>query len=169
MSSSVLVYSLQVIGVGLGATALMDLWNLLLKYAFGIPSLNFCFLGRWIRHMPSGTFWHSSIALAQPKPLECSVGWCAHYLIGLLMGATFVLVAGDWLVAPTLLSAVAFGVGTVVLPFLVLQPALGFGVASARTKNPAAARLKSFATHSVFGFGLYLSAQAISYVLRLAA
>jgi hypothetical protein len=85
------------------------------------------------------------------------------------MGATFVLLAGDWIVAPTVLPALAFGVVTVVLPFLVLQPALGFGVASARTKNPAAARLKSLATHSVFGFGLYLSAQAISYLMRLAA
>lgn len=163
------MHPIHVIGVGLGATVLMDLWNLFLKRAFGIPSLNFCFLGRWIRHMPSGKFRHSNIALAQPKPLECSLGWCAHYLIGLVMGATFVLLAGDWIVAPTVLPALAFGVVTVVLPFLVLQPALGFGVASARTKSPAAARLKSLATHSVFGFGLYLSAQAISYLMRLAA
>jgi hypothetical protein len=163
------VHPIHVIGVGLGATVLMDLWNLFLKRAFGIPSLNFCFLGRWIRHMPSGKFRHSNITLAQPKPLECSLGWCAHYLIGLVMGATFVLLAGDWILAPTVLPALAFGVVTVVLPFLVLQPALGFGVASARTKSPAAARLKSLATHSVFGFGLYLSAQAISYLMRLAA
>lgn len=140
----------------------MDLWNLFLKRAFGVPSLNFCFLGRWIRHMPSGTFWHSNIALAQAKRFECSVGWSAHYMIGLTMGATFVLLAGDWLVSPTVLPALAYGVGTVVMPFLVLQPALGFGVASARTKNPAAARLKSLVTHSVFGVGLYLSAQALS-------
>lgn len=169
MSSLTLKYAIQIVGVGLGATVLMDLWNLFLKRAFAVPSLNFCFLGRWILHMPSGTFWHSNISLAQPKPLECSVGWSAHYLIGLTMGATFVLLAGDWLAAPTVLPALAYGVGTVVMPFLVLQPALGFGVASARTKNPSAARLKSLATHSVFGIGLYLSAQAISYAWRLAA
>lgn len=159
---------LRLLGVGLGATVFMDLWNLFLKRAFGVPSLNFCLLGRWIRHMPAGTFWHSSIALAQPKPFECAVGWSAHYLIGLTMGATFVFLAGDWVAAPTVFPALAFGVGTVVMPFLVLQPALGFGVASSRAKNPAAARLKSLATHSAFGLGLYLSARAISYALRLA-
>lgn len=163
------MFAICALGVGLGATVIMDLWNLFLGRVFGIPSLNLCFLGRWIRHMPSGTFWHSSIAHAQPKSLECAVGRGAHYLIGLTMGAVFVFFAGDWLLAPTLLPAVAYGIGTVVMPFCVLQPALGLGVASARTKNPAAARLKSLATHSVFGIGLYLSAQALSYVLRLAA
>lgn len=169
MNSPAVVFALRVVGVGLGATAVMDLWNLFLKRVLGVPSLDFCLLGRWIRHMPSGTFWHSNIALAPQKPLECAVGWTVHYLIGLTMGAAFVLVAGDWLVAPSVLPALAFGIGTVVLPLFVLQPALGLGVASARTKNPTAARFKSFMTHSVFGVGLYLSALALSYVLRLAA
>lgn len=169
MSSSTLEHAIRIVGVGLGATVLMDLWNLFLKRAFGIPSLNFCLLGRWIRHMPAGTFRHSNISLAQPKPFECAVGWSAHYLIGSTMGATFVALAGDWLAAPTVLPALAYGVGTVVLPFLVLQPALGLGIASARTGNPSAARLKSLATHTVFGLGLYLSARAISEALRLAA
>jgi hypothetical protein len=169
VDSSVGVFLLRLVGVGLGATVLMDLWNLFLERAFGVPSLNFCLLGRWIQHMPSGTFRHSSIALAEPKPFECTVGWSAHYLIGMTMGATFVLLAGDWVAAPTVFPAFAFGVGTVVMPFFLLQPALGLGVASSRVKNPAAARLKSLATHSAFGVGLYLSAQAISYALRLAA
>ena len=33
----------------------MDLWNLFLKRTFSIPSLNYCLLGRWLRHMPGGT------------------------------------------------------------------------------------------------------------------
>jgi len=164
-----LAFGLRIVGLGLGATLLMDLWNAFLKRAFGIPSLNFCFLGRWIRYMPSGMFCHSNISLAQPKPFECSVGWSAHYLIGSGMGAIFALFAGDWIFAPTILPALAYGVGTVVLPFLVLQPALGYGVASARAPNPTAARLKSLASHTVFGFGLYFAAQGLSFALRSAA
>lgn len=45
-------YILGAITIGIGATLLMDLWNLFLKRAFGIPSLNYCLLGRWLRHMP---------------------------------------------------------------------------------------------------------------------
>jgi hypothetical protein len=48
------------VGMGLGATLLMDGWNLFLRRAFGIRSLNFCLLGRWIGHMPSGTFVHAT-------------------------------------------------------------------------------------------------------------
>jgi Protein of unknown function (DUF2938) len=40
--------------IGIGATLLMDLWNLLLKRALGIPSLDYCLLGRWVRHLPGG-------------------------------------------------------------------------------------------------------------------
>lgn len=88
--------------IGIAASALMDLWNLFLKRAFGIPSLNYCLLGRWLRHMPGGTFRHASIAKARPMGRECLVGWMAHYTIGAGLGVTFLLVvSGEWLARPT--------------------------------------------------------------------
>ena len=48
-------YILGTIVVGIGATLVMDLWNQFLKRAFSIPSLSYCLLGRWLRHMPGGT------------------------------------------------------------------------------------------------------------------
>lgn len=153
--------------MGAGATLVMDLWNLFLKRAFGIPSLNYCLLGRWLRHMPGGRFRHASISAAPQKPFECATGWIAHYTIGLAFGVLFVACApGGWLGRPTLLPALLYGVGTVVFPFFILQPSLGFGIAASRTPNPTQARLKSLATHSVFGVGLYLCALGVSYVLR---
>ena len=38
----------------MGATLVMDVWALLLKRAFNIPSANYCLVGRWFRHMPEG-------------------------------------------------------------------------------------------------------------------
>jgi len=38
-------------------------------------------------------------------------------------------------------------------------------VASAKTPNPAGARVKSLATHTVFGLGLYLSALVLAALL----
>lgn len=40
--------------------------------------------------------------------------------------------------------------------------AIGLGVAASRTPRPAQARLKSLATHSVFGVGLYVCALALA-------
>jgi hypothetical protein len=159
---------LSAVAIGVGASLLMDLWNLFLKHAFGIASLNYCLLGRWLRHMPRGTFRHAGISLARPMPLECMVGWIAHYTIGagLAVGFLFV-VSREWLVQPALLPALLWGVGTVVFPLLVLQPALGLGVAASKTPNPMQARGKSLATHTVFGVGLYSCANALNYLLRV--
>ncbi len=63
-------YILGAIAIGIGATLLMDLWNLFLKRAFGIASLNYCLLGRWLRHMPGGTLRHASITAVQQNPLS---------------------------------------------------------------------------------------------------
>ena len=153
--------------IGTGATLVMDLWNLLLKRVFGILSLDYCLLGRWLRHMPEGRLRHASITAAPRKPHECTVGWAAHYSIGIVFAIGFVLLtSGDWLARPTVLPALLYGIATVVFPLFVMQPSLGLGVAASRTSNPARARLKSLVTHCVFGFGLYVWALAVSYVMR---
>ena len=163
-------YILRAIAIGIGATLIMDLWNLFLKRAFSIPSLNYCLLGRWVSHMPAGTFTHASIAAAPPKPFECAVGWIAHYTIGITLALVLViLTSGEWVARPTLLVALLYGIGTVVFPFFVLQPSLGLGIASSKAPKPMQARLKSLATHTVFGVGLYLCALGVSYLLRLPA
>ncbi|MBI4914505.1 MAG: DUF2938 domain-containing protein [Acidobacteria bacterium] len=154
---------LSAVAIGVGASLLMDAWNLLLKRAFGIPSLNYCLLGRWLLHMPEGTFIHSSIAAAPPRRFECAVGWFAHYTIGVVLALVFLALApGDWPVRPTVLPALLYGIGTVVFPLFVLQPSLGLGIASSKTPKPVQARLKSLVTHVVFGVGLYLCAMALS-------
>jgi hypothetical protein len=155
--------------IGLGATLLIDLWALLLKRGFNIPSLSYCLLGRWLLHMASGTFAHDSIAAATPKRHECAMGWAAHYLIGTAFAVVFVLLAsGPWLARPTLLPALAFGIVTTLVPYLVLQPALGLGVAASKTAHPNQARLKSLMTHAVFGVGLYLCALLLRRLLSRA-
>jgi hypothetical protein len=77
-------YILGAIVNGIGATLVMDLWNLFLKRTFSIPSLNYCMLGRWLRLMPGGTFRHASITAAPRKTFECTVGWIAHYAFGIV-------------------------------------------------------------------------------------
>jgi hypothetical protein len=157
---------LGAVAAGLGATLFMDLWNLFLKRAFGIPSLDLCLLGRWVLHMPAGTFRHARIAAAPRKPLECAAGYLAHYGIGVVFAVAFVFaMPRSWWARPTLLPALVYGIGTVVFPFFLLQPAFGLGIAAAKTPKPAQARWKSLMTHTVFGIGLWLCALGISRLL----
>jgi len=76
--------------IGVGASLLMDVWNLFVKRTVGIPSLSYCLLGRWLLHMPEGTFSHASIAAAPQKRFECAAGWLAHYTIGVVFALVFV-------------------------------------------------------------------------------
>ena len=155
------------IAIGIGATFLVDLWNWFLKHLFGIRSLDYCLLGRWLCHMPEGTFRHVNITGAQEKPFECAVGWVAHYSIGTVLAVVFVLMeSADWFSQPAFLPALLYGIGTVVFPMFILQPSLGLGIASSKTANPMQARLKSLLTHTVFGAGLWVCSLGVGYVLR---
>lgn len=152
--------------VGLGATLFMDLWALVLKHTLDVPSANYCLVGRWLGHMPQGTFRHRSIALAPPKASECTLGWIAHYVIGMVYALVLVrFVSGSWLARPTLLPAMLFGTGSVLVPFLIMQPSFGLGIAASKSPKPMEARARSVMAHMAFGLGLYLSAVGVSHVL----
>ena len=145
-------YFLGAVVVGLGATLFMDVWALFMKRAFGIPLANYCLVGRWLRHMPEGTFMHASIAAAPQKRSECTVGWIAHYVIGSVYALIFVAIAsGSWLARPTLLPAMLFGIGSVLVPYLIMQPSFGLGIAASRTPQPTQARLRSLDLPGFFG------------------
>lgn len=149
--------------IGLGATLTFDLWGQFLRHAFKITPSNICLIGRWIRHMQEGTFWHANIASTPHKSVECTVGWIAHYGIGVMFALVFItLVGGKWLQHPTPIPAVFFGAITVLAPFAIMQPLLGLGFAASKTANPTEARLRSFMNHSAFGAGLYFSARLVN-------
>ncbi len=150
--------------IGIGATALMDVWLLLLQ-RLGVPTLNFAMIGRWVGHWRRGTWKHDAIAKAAPVRGELALGWLFHYLTGIAFAGLLLGTFGlGWVHNPTLLPAVCVGLGSVAAPWFVMQPAMGAGIASSRTPTPTKNRLKSLATHTVFGLGLYLAAVFIALI-----
>ena len=154
--------------IGLGATLTFDLWGLFLKLAFKITPSNICLVGRWLRYMPEGTFKHSNIVSAPRKSAECTVGWIAHYMIGITFALVFVALVGNhWLQRPTLIPALVFGVVTVLAPFAIMQPSFGLGFAASKLSNPTPARVRSLMNHTAFGIGLYLFALLVNGLLAV--
>jgi len=150
----------RAIAIGAGATVAMDLWAFVLR-RFGIPSLDFALLGRWIGHVPRGTFMHASIAKAAPIRGESWIGWIAHYSIGITFAAVLLATFGlAWARSPTYLPALLVGAASVVAPLFLLQPAFGAGIASSNTPRPVFNSIKSVVTHVVYGTGLYLAGLA---------
>jgi len=156
----------QVALIGVGATALMDAWLLLLG-RMGVRTLDMALIGRWVGHLARGTLMHAAIARAGPIRAERALGWLAHYGVGvafagLLVGSQDI----EWARHPTLLPAVVFGVGSVVAPLFVMQPAMGAGFAASRTPTPLKNCFRSLANHAVFGVALYLAASVTAWVSR---
>ena len=166
--SEALEFALRATLIGVGGTLLMDGWAFLLRQ-FGIPSLNFALLGRWVGHLRHGQWMHTSIATAPPVSSEGLIGWSVHYSIGITFAVLLLSIFGlEWARSPSLYPALFIGLVTVVAPLLIMQPALGAGVASSKTARPVFNSLKSVVTHAVYGVGLYLSALATASLIPAA-
>jgi hypothetical protein len=151
---------LRVVAIGVGAALVMDVWGLILKRVYGVAGLDYRLVGRWIGHMTRGRCNQDGIGRMPPIPAEGLIGWSAHYAIGVAFAAGLVGVFGrGWLEAPTIIPALLTGLITLTAPFLVMQPALGLGIAASRTANPNIVRMRSLITHLVFGSGLYIAAR----------
>ena len=149
---------LYTVVVGAGATIVMDTWMALQK-ALGMQTMDLGMVGRWLAHLAHGQVRHVNIANSAPVPGEVTLGWIAHYVIGLVFAASLIAWQGlQWTRVPTLPPAMAVGLVTVAAPLLIMQPAMGAGVASSKTRTPLRNCARSVANHAVFGLGLYLAA-----------
>src|SRR5689334_11034387 len=86
---------------GLVATAVMDIWGVVRKPLLGLPAADYRLVGRWVSYFAQWMFRHASIPKAPSMPGEATLGWIAHYLLGLAFAAAFLVLAGtDWLAHP---------------------------------------------------------------------
>jgi len=60
---------------------------------------------------------------------------------------------------PTLVSAVLFGLVTILSPWLLMQPALGLGICASKAPRSSLVRLQNLIIHTFFGLVLYYSYQ----------
>lgn len=160
-----IIIILKTLLIGIGATFAIDIWVSVLKL-FKIKSLDLKYVGRWIGNFSKGKFSHNKIQDTPPVPNELTIGWTAHYLIGITFA--FILVAfygSNWLDEPTILPAIIIGLVTSAAPFFIMQPAFGFGIASSKLLNSNLLRLKSLGTHLIYGIGLYVTAIFLNEIL----
>lgn len=154
----------HIVLIGVAATAVMDLWLFILS-RLGVPTTDWRLVGRWVGQMRRGQFAHSSIAMAPFVRGEHALGWLTHYGVGIAYAVALVAFAGmEWTSAPSILPALLFGAGTVAVPLLVMQPAMGYGFAGSKTASPLKSCLRSFANHTVFGAGLYVAAAGFAHL-----
>ena len=159
-------YLTSTLVVGIGATAVMDLWGIARSPLLGFAPPDYGLVGRWLGHMANGQFRHESIAASCPVRGERLIGWTAHYLTGIAFAAVLIALWGPaWIARPAIVPALIVGLCSVAAPLLLMQPGMGMGIAASRTRRPTAARVQSLLTHAVFGLGLYAAGWAARLLL----
>lgn len=151
--------------IGVVATIGMDIWTLFLNRVFGVPMPNRAFLGRWSVNALQGRVFHPSIAKVPSINRETDIGWLVHYIVGIIFGAAFVVLAGPgWVERPTLLPALIFGIVTVGFGWFLMQPGMGSGIMASKTPHPWKARIQGLAGHVAFGVALWLGGLILALV-----
>jgi hypothetical protein len=156
--------AIDAVVVGIIATLATDLWLWLLQI-FGVRAVNWAPVGRWVAWMPRGVFVHRPIAATPSIRGELAIGWGFHYVVGIAYAAIYLAIARLVLASgPTLISALVFAIALLVVPWFVMQPALGLGFFAARTPRPRVTRIINVSGHAAFGAGLYLGAISTSFL-----
>lgn len=156
--------------IGVGGTIVLDLWALFTTRVMGVPATNWAMVGRWLGNIPRGQFVQTAISQAEPVKGELAIGWIAHYVIGIGYGLLVLTFWGIvWLERPTLLPPMILVWVLLVVPYFIMMPGMGMGIAGARTPKPNITRLKSVMGHSVFGVGMYATAVVLARTWPIAA
>jgi hypothetical protein len=150
------------IGVGVAATATMDVLGSFARRVGLAAGVEGRWVGRWYLGIARGQFLHSDIADAPERPGEVRAALIGHYLIGIVLAVVYLLVADLAGISPgAFLPAVGYALATCVFPWFLVLPALGFGVFGVKGPKELKLFTSSVVNHSFYGVGLWWSAQLL--------
>jgi hypothetical protein len=143
---------------GIVGAVLMDITETLAARVGLTSGVSVGLVGRWALGLLRGQWAHADIARSPARSGEVRTGWAFHVLVGgggvaLLYPA--VVHARD-ITVPTqhLWGGVIFGMGTTLLPWLLLLPAFGWGWFGRRGPRGSNALLASAVSHIPYGLGV---------------
>ena len=118
-------------------------------------------IGRWFAFVARGTLLHADIAHTPEVSNEIGIALPVHYAIGIVLTGVFIWAVSYAGGSPRNLAlALAFGLSTSVLAWLLMFPAMGYGFFG--SNGPAGTRLffSSLINHALFGIGIWLGVMA---------
>lgn len=145
----------EMILMGILATLFMDLLAIALaKLKIIRPQIGPQVVGRWFLYMFKGKFVHKDIHETPALNNEKAWALFAHYLIGIgLAGIYLFLELIEPAITDQLWMPLAFGIATVLLPWLWLFPSIGIGFLASKAANRSPYIVASLVNHTSFGLG----------------
>jgi len=147
--------------VGVVATMAMDAGSALVRKTGFTAGLEPKLLGRWFGYLARGRFEHDTILTTPPLPAELPVALLGHNLIGvtlaLIFGAAVSALTpdrGPMPVGLTVALAIAYGLVTSALPWLIMFPSMGFGLLGQAGPADLLLFRTSLVNHAIYGAAL---------------
>ncbi|MBT4088975.1 MAG: DUF2938 family protein [Deltaproteobacteria bacterium] len=146
----------EMVLMGVFSTFVMDLGYVFIKLTKIVePSMQPYHLGRWLLSMLQGTFMHADIGAVEAFGIEKPVALIAHYLTGIILVNAFLWLKKNTKVfSGSIFMGILFGLVTVVFPWFVMYPAMGFGFLGLDGPGNSNNVLFGLLNHSFFGIGI---------------
>ena len=146
----------QTLLVGVISTFLMDLLTIAAKGLRLVSPLSPNLVGRWFASVARAQPLHADIARAAPVSHEFVLALPVHYAIGTVLAAVYLWTAFEIGWQPRNLAlALAFGLCTNLLPWLLMFPAMGYGFFGVNGPEGTRLFISSLLSHAFFGIGLW--------------
>ncbi|CAI3933296.1 unnamed protein product [Commensalibacter communis] len=145
--------------IGIGATIVLDIWDVIFGSLPGQSRANWAPIGRWVWNLKDGKLFNDTIDELTPYKHELALGWIFHYAVGIIYGVIFALYGGyEWFANPTFLPVWIWGIITLGAGWFILQPGLGLGFAASKLPNAWTVRVLGLVAHTFFAVGMYATA-----------
>ncbi|EZQ10540.1 DUF2938 family protein [Acinetobacter sp. Ver3] len=158
---NILIY---ILALGLSATLIMDFLGWVRAMIFKIPSFNYAYLGRFFFLVKNKKYVYRNITEAPVHKFEYITGWVFHYITGIFFALIYTYIDNSHTTLEAFISSILFGLSTAIIPFLVMQPILGFGFFASKTPNQWISIKNSLVAHLNFGIGLFIAQIIQSYI-----
>jgi len=153
----------QPLVVGLISTLSMDLLTATAKGLRLVAPLSPNLVGRWFASVARAQLVHPDIARTAPVNFELLIALPVHYAIGTLLAALYLWSMHEmgWS-SRSLALALAFGLCTNALPWLVMFPSMGYGLFGANGPEGTRLFVSSLLSHAFFGLGLWVGVRMMT-------
>jgi len=118
-------------------------------------------IGRWFAFVARGKLLHADIAQTPAVSREIAIALPLHYAIGIVLTGVYIWAVSYAGRSPRNLAlALAFGLSTSVLPWLLMFPSMGYGFFGSHGPEGTRLFLSSLMNHAFFGIGIWLGVMA---------
>ena len=146
---------LIVLQVGVIATIVMDILNLIFARLGIISKIEVNMIGRMAAGWLKGRFFYKHPDEMEESAHEVLYGYIAHYMIGIALAVPYIfgwdiLIGGN----PSFIWAVIYGIATTAASWFYVYPAMGSGMLGLKSPEGFKPAFSSFANHLFYGIGL---------------